>query len=65
MSLAEIIEELPTLSPPDRKIVWQKLASITEADVPESFRRGMQDIAEGRVMEMNDTLFGATVGPRE
>lgn len=65
MSLAEIIEELPKLSPHDRKVVWQKLASITEEDVPESFRRGMQDIAEGRVMEMNETLFGSAAGPRE
>lgn len=65
MSLAEIIEELPRLSPEDRTVVWNKLAAITEADVPESFRRGMRDIAEGRVMEMEQALYRSTEAPRE
>ena len=59
MSLAEIIEELPKLSAEDRTAVWNKLAAITEADVPESFRRGMRDIAEGRVMEMEQAIYGS------
>ncbi len=29
-------------------MVWQRLEAITEADVPESFRQGMADIAAGR-----------------
>ena len=65
MSLAEIIEELPRLSAEDRTIVWNKLAAITEADVPESFRRGMLDLAEGRVMEMEQVLYGSPAAPRE
>ena len=65
MSLAEIIEELPKLSAKDRIVVWEKLASISEADVPESFRRGMRDIADGRVMEMEQVLYGSPEAPRE
>ena len=57
MSLAEIIEELPKLSAEDRTVVWNKLAAVTEPDVPESFRRGMRDIAEGRVMEMEQAIY--------
>jgi hypothetical protein len=59
VSLAEIIEELPKLSAQDRTVVWNKLAAISEADVPESFRCGMRDIAEGRVMEMEQALYSA------
>ncbi len=65
MSLAEIIEELPKLSAEDRTAVWNKLAAITEADVPESFRSGMRDIAEGRVMETEQAIYGSPEVPRE
>lgn len=65
MSPAEIIEELPRLSAYDRTLVWQKLATISEADVPESFRRGMQDIAEGRVMDAQKIIHGEPESPRE
>ena len=65
MSLAEIIEELPKLSAEDRTAVWNKLAAITEADVPESFRLGMRDIAEGRVMETEQAIYGSPEVPRE
>ena len=65
MSLAEIIDELPKLSAEDRTVVWNKLAAISEADVPESFRRGLRDIAEGRVMEMEQALYGSSEVPGE
>ena len=65
MSLAEIIKELPKLSTEDRMVVWNKLAAISEADVPESFRQGMRDIAEGRVMEMHEAIYGSPEEPRE
>ena len=64
MSLAEIIEELPKLSAEDRTVVWNKLAAITEADVREPFRRGMRDIAEGRVMEMEQAIYGSPEASR-
>jgi hypothetical protein len=63
--LAEIIEELPRLSAHDRTLVWQKLATISGADVPESFRRGMQDIAEGRGMGAQKIIYGEPESPRE
>lgn len=56
MSLSEIIEELPKLSVTERSVIWQRLEEITEADVPESFRQGMADIAAGRHVEMDQAL---------
>lgn len=56
MSLAEIIEELPKLTVTERSLVWRKLEAITEADVPESFRKGMADLAAGRHVEMEKAL---------
>ncbi len=56
MSLAEIIDELPKLTPQDRSVIWRQLEQITETDVPDSFRQGMKDIAEGRHVEMEQAL---------
>lgn len=56
MSLTEIIEELPKLTVKERSMVWQRLEAITEADVPESFRQGMADIAAGRHVDMEEAL---------
>ena len=56
MSVTEILKELPKLSASDRAAVWKKLGEITEADVPDSFRQGMRDIAEGRTVDMESAL---------
>jgi predicted transcriptional regulator len=56
MSLTEIIEELPRLTVTERSVVWQELEAISEADVPESFRQGMADIAAGRHVDMEQAL---------
>ncbi len=56
MSVAEILKELPKLSAQDRAIVWDKLGEITMGEVPESFRTGMKDIAEGRHVAMEAAL---------
>ena len=65
MSLAEIVEEPPKLSAEDRTVVRNKLAAVTQADVPESFRRGMRGIAEGRLMEMEQAIYGSPEVARE
>jgi len=56
MSLTDIIEELPKLTVTERSVVWQQLEALTEADVPESFRQGMDDIAAGRHVDMEQAL---------
>jgi predicted transcriptional regulator len=56
MSLAEIIEELPKLSVQERSVVWQQLEALSEADVPDSFRQGMADLAAGRHVDMEVAL---------
>lgn len=44
--------------------VWQQLEAITEADVPESFRQGMADIAAGRHVDMQRALSEPPLGIR-
>jgi hypothetical protein len=57
MSIEEIIEELPKLTVDERSRLWESLELVTEADVPESFRKGMEDIAQGRHVDMEQALF--------
>lgn len=64
MSLGEIIEELPKLAVTERSVVWQQLEAITGADVPDSFRQGMVDIAAGRHVEMEQALSEPPPGSR-
>ena len=56
MSLAEIIHELPKLSVEERSAIWQRLAEISGAEVPPAFHQGMQDLAQGRQVEMEQAL---------
>ena len=56
MSVSEILNELPKLSARDRAAVWKKLGEISEAEVPESFRQGLKEIAEGRHGDMETAL---------
>ena len=56
MSVSEILNELPKLSARDRAAVWKKLGEISEAEVPESFRQGLKEIAEGRHVDMETAL---------
>ena len=56
MSVSEILNELPKLSARDRAAVWKKLGEISEAEVPESFRQGLKEIAEGQHVDMETAL---------
>jgi len=56
MSVSEILNELPKLSTKDRAAVWKKLGEISEAEVPDSFRQGLKEIAEGRHVDMETAL---------
>jgi len=56
MSVSEILNELPKLSARDRAAVWKKLGEISEAEVPDSFRQGLKEIAEGRHVDMETAL---------
>jgi len=56
MSVAEILNQLPKLSAKDRAAVWKKLGEISEAEVPSSFRQGLQEITEGRHVDMETVL---------
>ena len=47
---------MPKLSARDRAAVWKRLGEISEAEVPDSFRQGLKEIAEGRDVDMEIAL---------
>jgi len=56
MSAGEVLQEFRALSAGERKRVAEVILTEEDSWIPESFRRGMEDIAAGRVMEMADAL---------
>jgi len=56
MSTREVLQEFRALSAGERKRVAEVILTEEDSWIPESFRQGMEDIAAGRVMEMDDAL---------
>ncbi len=56
MSTGEVLQEFRALSARERKWVAEVIMTEEDSWIPESFRQGMEDIAAGRVMEMDDAL---------
>jgi len=50
------LEEFRALSAEERKHVAETILIEEDSWIPESFRQGMEDIAAGRVMEMETVL---------
>jgi len=50
------LEEFRALSAEERKRVAETILIEEDSWIPESFRQGMEDIAAGRVMEMETVL---------
>jgi predicted transcriptional regulator len=58
MSVDQIIAELKALPQEQRmQVVDAVLAEADDSWVPESFRQGMKDIEEGRVVDMETALY--------
>jgi hypothetical protein len=56
MSVDQIIKELKALPREQRLQVVDAVLSEDDSWVPESFRQGMKDIEEGRVVDMETAL---------
>ncbi len=56
MSAGEVLEEFRALPAEERKRVAAAILTEEDSWIPESFRQGMEDIAAGRVMEMDKAL---------
>jgi hypothetical protein len=57
MSVQELIKELNALPLDQRMEVVDAVLSADDSWVPESFRQGMKDIEEGRVVDMETALY--------
>jgi predicted transcriptional regulator len=56
VSVTDIIREIQSLSKAERAKLIEFVHSIEEAEIPDSFRRGMADIEAGRVVDMEAAL---------
>jgi hypothetical protein len=56
MSVEQLIQELKALPQAERFKVIDAVLAEDDSWVPESFRQGMKDIEEGRVIDMETAL---------
>jgi predicted transcriptional regulator len=56
MSAQEIIDQIKHLPPAERAQVTKFVVESDDSWVPESFKQGMEDIAAGRVVNMDTAL---------
>lgn len=56
MSVSEILHEIEALPSEERLRLVEKLVQLTEADIPESLRQSMAEVARGEVIDLDDAL---------
>ena len=56
MSAQEFIQEFKELSPADRAQVAKFVLEHDDSWIPEEFKQGMDDIAAGRVVDLDTAL---------
>ena len=57
MSVTQILREIEALPGEDRRKVLEHVLRLVEPEIPESFREEMEDIRDGRVVDMDKALF--------
>jgi hypothetical protein len=56
MSVAEILHEIEALPSRDQLLLLEKLKQLAENDVPESFRQGMAEAEQGKLIDLDEAL---------
>jgi len=56
MGVSEILEEIKSLPTPQRWEILERTREMLDAEIPESFKQGMREIASGEVIELNEAL---------
>jgi hypothetical protein len=56
MGVSEILQEIKSLPTPQRWEILERTREMLDAEIPESFRRGMREIASGEVIELDEAL---------
>ena len=60
VSAQDVIEQFKSLPPQERAQVVKFIIETDESWIPDDFKQGMEDIATGRVVDL-DTAFQAAV----
>lgn len=56
MNTSELLHEIETLPKPDQLWLLEKLSEMTEAEIPDSFRRSMAEAERGELLELDEAL---------
>lgn len=56
MGVSEIIEEIKSLPAEQRWEILERTREMLGPEIPESFKRGMREIARGEVIELDEAL---------
>ena len=56
MGVSEIVEGIKSLSVPQRWEVLERTREMLDPEIPESFKQGMREIANGEVIELDEAL---------
>jgi len=56
VSLSEILHEIESLPPEERWQVLQHTRHLLEPDVPEEFKEGMEAIARGETVDLDEAM---------
>jgi len=56
MGVAEILEEIKSLPAQQRWEILERTRQMLDAEIPESFRQGMREIARDEVIELDEAL---------
>jgi len=56
MGVSEILEEIKSLPTPQRWEILERTREMLDAEIPESFKQGMREIARGEVIELDEAL---------
>ena len=56
MGVSEILNEIEALPAEQRWQILERTREMLGSEIPESFKQGMQEIARGEVIELDDAL---------
>jgi hypothetical protein len=56
VSVTEILHEIEALPPQDRWQILEHTRHLLEPDIPESFKEGMEAIARGETLDLDEAM---------
>jgi hypothetical protein len=56
MGVGQILDEIKALPPEQRWEILERTREMLRSEIPESFRQGMEEIARGDVIDLDEAL---------